>query len=118
VTKKKCCKKLSPEDAAARTRSAAHARRAKLGIVPDLAPVVARDVHGIRLISKPEMLDRIGLSFPTVWKLMTEGKFPRSVVVGAKTAWVESEIEAWIAALPRRRLKGDDELQQITAAAR
>jgi predicted DNA-binding transcriptional regulator AlpA len=113
VAKKKARKQLSPADAAARTRNAAHARRVKLGILPDLTPVVARNVHGIRLISKPEMLDRIGLSYPTVWKLMQEGKFPRSVVIGAKTAWVESEIEAWIAALPRRRLKGDDEQQQL-----
>jgi prophage regulatory protein len=112
VAKKKARKQLSPADAAARRAGAAHARRVKLGILPDLAPAVARNVHGIRLLSKPEMLDRIGLSFPTVWNLMREGKFPRSVVLGNKTAWVESEIEAWIAALPRRRLKGDDGLQQ------
>jgi prophage regulatory protein len=63
----------------------------------------------VRLISKPEVLDRVGVTFPTIWKWMREGKFPRSRELGGKVAWIESEIEAWIAALPVRRLKGDGE---------
>jgi prophage regulatory protein len=69
------------------------------------AAVVA--ANQVRLISKPEVLDRVGVTFPTIWKWMREGKFPRSRVLGGKTAWIESEVEAWIAALPVRRLKGD-----------
>lgn len=61
----------------------------------------------IRLISKPEVLDRVGVSYPTLWAWMREGKFPRSRQLGGKAAWVESEIEDWITALPVRRLKGD-----------
>lgn len=61
----------------------------------------------VRLISKPEVLDRVGVTFPTIWKWMREGKFPRSRELGGKVAWIESEIEAWIASLPVRRLKGD-----------
>jgi predicted DNA-binding transcriptional regulator AlpA len=63
----------------------------------------------IRLISKPEVLDRVGVTYPTLWSWMREGKFPRSRQLGGKAAWVESEIEAWITALPVRRLKGDGE---------
>jgi predicted DNA-binding transcriptional regulator AlpA len=62
---------------------------------------------GARLLSKGEMLDKVGLTFPAVWKRMRAGTFPRAVVIGDKTAWLEHEVDAWIAALPRRRLKGD-----------
>jgi prophage regulatory protein len=58
-----------------------------------------------RLLSKPEVLDRVALTFPTIWKLMREGKFPHGRALGGKTVWVESEIEAWIAALPDRKYK-------------
>ena len=62
-----------------------------------------------RLLTKPEMLDRVGISYPHVWRLMRRNEFPRSVLVGSdKTvAWVESEINSWINNLPRRRLKGE-----------
>jgi predicted DNA-binding transcriptional regulator AlpA len=60
-----------------------------------------------RLISKPELLERLGVSYPTLWNWMRRGTFPRSRQLGGKVAWIESEVEAWIAALPVRRLKGD-----------
>jgi prophage regulatory protein len=59
----------------------------------------------VRLISKPEVLDRVGVTFPTIWKWMREGKFPRSRELGGKTAWIEAEVEAWIAGLPERKYK-------------
>jgi prophage regulatory protein len=61
----------------------------------------------IRLLSKGEVLAKVGLSYVSVWKLIREGAFPRAVVIGGgKNAWLEHEVDAWIAALPRRRLKG------------
>jgi predicted DNA-binding transcriptional regulator AlpA len=62
-----------------------------------------------RLVFKGELLERTGLSFPTIWSMMRKGEFPRSRVVGGKSAWLASEFEAWLVALPRRRLKGDDD---------
>jgi predicted DNA-binding transcriptional regulator AlpA len=61
-----------------------------------------------RLLSKPEVLDRVALTFPTIWKLMRENKFPRGRIVGGKTCWIEAEVEAWIAALPEREYKRAD----------
>jgi prophage regulatory protein len=61
---------------------------------------------GARLLSKGELLAKLGLSYPTIWKLMNAGTFPRAVVVGGKVAWLEHEVDAFIANLPRRRLKG------------
>jgi predicted DNA-binding transcriptional regulator AlpA len=65
---------------------------------------------GVRLLSKGEMLDKVGVTYPTIWKLMREGAFPRAVVVGGgKNFWLEHEIDDYIAKLPRRRLKGQDD---------
>ena len=62
---------------------------------------------GTRLISKPEVLDRVGVTFPTLWAWMRAGTFPRSRDLGGKACWLESEIDAWIENRPIRRLKGD-----------
>ena len=66
------------------------------------------DAAPSRLLSKPEVLDRVSLTFPTIWKLMRKGRFPRGRVVASKTVWLESDIEAWIAALPERTYKPAD----------
>jgi predicted DNA-binding transcriptional regulator AlpA len=67
-----------------------------------------RDARGhTRLISKGEVLDRTGISYPTIWAWMREEKFPRSRSVGGKAMWVEAEIEGWILSRPLRALKGD-----------
>jgi len=63
--------------------------------------------RGPRLLFKREVLERVGLTYPTIWAWMQKGKFPRSREVGGKIAWLEGDIDAWIAALPVKRLKGD-----------
>ena len=74
-----------------------------------------------RLIFRREVLRRVGLSYPTIWKMMREGRFPRSRVCGGKSAWLEKEIDTWIEGLPLRRLKGDvaepqdDEIQKTVS---
>jgi predicted DNA-binding transcriptional regulator AlpA len=62
---------------------------------------------GVGLLSKREVLAITNVSYPTVWSWMRRGTFPRSRVVGGKSMWVSTEIESWMAALPRCRLKGD-----------
>jgi predicted DNA-binding transcriptional regulator AlpA len=64
---------------------------------------------GARLLSKREVLAIVGVSYPTLWSMMRAGTFPRSRVVGGKSMWLSSEIEAWLAALPVRQLKGDQQ---------
>ena len=65
-------------------------------------------VEGERLLTKPEVLAKTGLSYPTIWRLMTLGAFPRSRQVASKVVWLSSEVDQWIAALPRTHLLGDD----------
>jgi prophage regulatory protein len=60
-----------------------------------------------RFLCKAEVLDRVGLSYTTVWDWMRQGRFPRSRELGGRRGWLESEIEEWMANVPLSRLKGD-----------
>jgi predicted DNA-binding transcriptional regulator AlpA len=71
---------------------------------------------GARLLSKREALAIVGVSYPTLWSMMRAGTFPRSRVVGGKSMWLSSEIETWLAALPVRRLKGDEPKETAIAS--
>jgi predicted DNA-binding transcriptional regulator AlpA len=64
--------------------------------------------EGTRLLSKAEVCDLVGRSYQHIWNLMRRGAFPRSRLLGSRPVWIKSEIDAWIAALPVVRLKGDD----------
>jgi predicted DNA-binding transcriptional regulator AlpA len=75
------------------------------------AELKAAGIPSARLLDKPEVMAITGVSFPTIWTWMRDGKFPRSRIVGGKSMWLSTEIEAWIAALPVRRLKGDEPLE-------
>jgi prophage regulatory protein len=45
-----------------------------------------------------EVRQRTGVGTTTIYKMMNEGSFPPKVSLGAKmSAWLESEVEAWIA---------------------
>lgn len=51
-----------------------------------------------RLISKRETKERVTYSFAHTARLESEGKFPKRVRIGTgRVAYVESEIDAWIA---------------------
>jgi predicted DNA-binding transcriptional regulator AlpA len=74
----------------------------------------AAEAPPLRLIFKRELLKRIPLSFPTVWKLMRQGRFPRARIIAGKSAWVEHEIDQFLGALPLRPYKDPPEKQPPT----
>ena len=43
-------------------------------------------VKPARFISKTEVLDRVGASYPSIWQWMRDGRFPRSRELGGKAA--------------------------------
>jgi prophage regulatory protein len=51
-----------------------------------------------RLLNKKHLLQRVPLSYVTIWKMMKLGKFPRSHRIGGRVFWLEAEISAWILA--------------------
>lgn len=53
-----------------------------------------------RLIRLAEVKRRVGLSRASIYKRMSEGKFPKSRSLGVRCAvWIEAEIDEWIAAV-------------------
>ena len=63
----------------------------------------------VRLLSKAEVLERTGRTYPTIWAWERAGKFPRARQLGNRPMWIKSEVDQWIQALPIRKLKGDGE---------
>jgi prophage regulatory protein len=50
-----------------------------------------------RILRKPAVIERVGLSDTTIWRLMREGKFPRPVRLSENAVgWRELDIDAWI----------------------
>lgn len=52
----------------------------------------------VRLILKPEVLDRTKLTNSAMYAAIGSGTFPRQVKISArKSAWLEHEVDQWIA---------------------
>jgi prophage regulatory protein len=100
---------MTPKRSSPPRRSAAKARKTPPPSRAPMRPVVVSDDGDpqalSRMIFKPEVCRRVGVTFPTLWTWMRAGKFPLSFDVGSKTAWRESEIDAWLASRPRSSLK-------------
>ena len=53
---------------------------------------------GGRLLNIGEVVDRVGISKPTIYRLVKKGKFPRGTQVADRAVrWHERQIDAWIA---------------------
>ncbi len=51
----------------------------------------------MRLLRSNQVIEKVGLSRPTIWRLERAGKFPKRRKLGANSvAWVDQEIEDWI----------------------
>jgi predicted DNA-binding transcriptional regulator AlpA len=68
---------------------------------------LGRKAPTVRLLDKVAIRALTGVTFPTIWTWMQAGAFPRSRIVGGKSMWLSTEVDAWMAALPVRPLKGD-----------
>jgi predicted DNA-binding transcriptional regulator AlpA len=93
--------------------SANHQHQAPVAFAPDHTPDQrARErtlcaAPCVRLMAKSEVLAIVGCTYTTLWQMMRRGVFPRSRIVGGKSMWLSTEVEAWLVALPVRKLKGD-----------
>ncbi|HEV8484119.1 MAG TPA: AlpA family phage regulatory protein [Blastocatellia bacterium] len=62
---------------------------------------IARDFMPNKILRKPSVLDRTGWSAPTLWRRVKDGSFPPPRKIGPRAVgWLESEVEAAIAAFP------------------
>jgi prophage regulatory protein len=61
----------------------------------------------LRFLSVKEVVRRTSLSRATVYRLVQAGTFPHPVTLtGARSAWVETEITAWMQSRLARRDQG------------
>ncbi len=49
-----------------------------------------------RLLNLRSVIDRTSLSRTSIYRLMARARFPASVPLGGRVAWIESEVEAWV----------------------
>lgn len=50
-----------------------------------------------RIIRKPELLAKIGLSDATIWRLEKANRFPRRIQLGGNSVgWFDNEVDAWL----------------------
>lgn len=56
------------------------------------------NVQSSRLIDRKEVERRTSLRKTSIWRLIRDGDFPKPIPLGGKSAWVEHEVESWIAA--------------------
>jgi prophage regulatory protein len=59
-------------------------------------------VAGERFLTKKALCQKVGVTFPCIWRMIREGNFPKGRAVGSRTLWISSEIDAWILARPAR----------------
>jgi predicted DNA-binding transcriptional regulator AlpA len=70
-------------------------------------PQTEAQIKPPKLLSKKEVMERVPVSYTTLWDWMQKGLFPRSRELGDKACWLSSEIDDWIVNRPIRPLKGD-----------
>ena len=56
-----------------------------------------------RIIRKPEMLARVGVSDTTLWRMERDGNFPKRRTIGAGVAgWISTEVDQWFETLEEK----------------
>lgn len=62
---------------------------------------------GIRLLPITGVVEKAGISRPYIWKLISQGAFPKPLHLGKRArAWRSDELDAWIEARTAERDNG------------
>jgi prophage regulatory protein len=65
-----------------------------------------------KFLRLPEVMARTGLARSTIYKLMTEARFPKSFkICGRATAWLNSDVDAWLSECLENS-RSDSELEE------
>ena len=60
-----------------------------------------------KIIRKPELMGRIQLSDPTIWRMEKAGRFPRRIQLGGNSVgWFEDEVDQWLSMKAAERFEG------------
>ena len=70
-------------------------------------PRTTSPAKGDRVLRLPEVMDRVGLKRPTIYKRARAGTFPQPIKLGPNSSgWLESEIDAFLAKAKEQRDQG------------
>jgi prophage regulatory protein len=62
-----------------------------------------------RILRRPGLITKTGLSYPTLWRYERDGKFPQRVQLGPNSVgWFEDEVDEWLASRQRGVLPVED----------
>lgn len=57
-----------------------------------------------RILRKPEVLEIVGVSPATLWRMEKAGRFPKRISLGPNSAgWIKSEVDGWFENLAKNR---------------
>jgi prophage regulatory protein len=60
-----------------------------------------------KILRKPAVVERVGLSGTTIWRLVRDKRFPAPVQLSANAVgWREADIEAWVASRTESSQRG------------
>lgn len=58
---------------------------------------MSKEQQRLNMIRLPEVCKKVGLSKPSIYRLMKSNDFPQSSKIGSRAiAWTESQIDEWI----------------------
>lgn len=56
-----------------------------------------------RFVRLPEIISRVGISRPTIYRMIKAGKFPRPIKIGHISVWSDLDIDRWVEATIENR---------------
>jgi prophage regulatory protein len=55
----------------------------------------------MKVLRKPDVSEKVGLSSISIWRLESQGMFPRRIKLGERcVGWLEEDIDNWLASRP------------------
>ena len=73
-----------------------------LFVSPGTRPRTGREAVSSRIIRPEELVDRLGISRTTLWRLQKRGEFPPPLQLSPNAVgWSEAEITEWLESRPR-----------------
>jgi len=50
-----------------------------------------------RVVRKPELISKVGLSDASIWRMERKGLFPKRIQLGGNSVgWLQSEVTQWL----------------------
>ena len=66
--------------------------------------------QNLKIIRKPAIFSKVGLSDPTIWRLERIGEFPKRIKLSSNSVgWLSTEVDQWLQKKAAARLDHPDE---------